>query len=143
MEDLSDNELGFITNTLGLESNSLFNDELNLNTISHDYIKSEDDLFLTNESWLSSLDNVNSFNHHTLTNQTAQQSINHNSIEQNSIAHHHRTIGASDGQHSILSKKKRKLDLYDNSNTSFINGLLNNEVENVIEISDLGRCFCI
>jgi len=138
MEDLNENDLGF------LESNSLFNDELTLNTISHDYIKNEDDLFLTNddENWLSGLDNVNSFNHHqtasltAVSNQLNQNcSINHNiTNEHDSIIQNRIT---SSDQNSILIKKKRKLDLYENSNASFINGLLDNEVDNVIEISDL------
>lgn len=146
MEELTDNELGFITNTLSLETNSLFNDELNLNSITHDYIKNGDDLFLSNddENWLSSLDNVNSFNVHTSlnVNQSQNCSINHNS-DHDSLNSNNRTVNPNDLiQKSLLVKKKRKLELYDNSNASFINGLLNNdEVENVIEISNLGRFF--
>lgn len=130
MDELNDNELGFITNTLGLETNPLFNDELNLNSISHDYIKSEDDLFLTNdENWLSSLDNEGAFSHLSL-NQSTQN--HHNSvIDHDSISSHHgRSVNPNDLQKSSLLVKKRKLDLFEN-------GLLSNEVE----ISDPGEFF--
>lgn len=134
MDELNDNELGFITNTLGLETNPLFNDELNLNSISHDgYIKSEDDLFLGNdENWLSSLDNEGAFSHLSLNHATQNSSINHhNSVDPDSISSHHsRSVNPNDLQKSsILVKKKRKLDLFDHSN-----GLLSTDVE----VSDLG-----
>ena len=128
MDELNDNELGFITNTLGLETSPLFNDELNLNSISHDYIKSEDDLFLTNdENWLSSLDNEGAFSHLSL-NQSSQNHHNSVVVDQDSISSHHvRSVNPNDLQKSSLLVKKRKLDLFDN-------GLLSNDVE----ISDLG-----
>lgn len=143
MDELNDNELGFITNTLGLETNPLFNDELNLNSISHDgYIKSEDDLFLTNdENWLSSLDNEGAFSHLSLNANHATQncSINHHNsvVDPDSISgHHSRSVNPNDLQNqksSILVKKKRKLDLFDHSN-----GLLSTDVE----ISELGGFTC-
>lgn len=141
MDELSDNELGFITNTLGLETNPLFNDELNLNSISHDYIKSEDDLFLTNdENWLSSLDNESAFSHLSLNASQVTQngSLHHHNLvaDQDSIASHHgRSVNPNDLQKSSILAKKRKLDLFDQSNASFANGLLSNDVE----ISSLGK----
>ena len=142
MDELNDNELGFIANTLGLETNPLFNDELNLNSISHDYIKSEDDLFLTtnDENWLSSLDNEGAFSHLSLgaSQATPNCSINHhNSVaDADSISSHSgRSANPNDLQKSSILAKKRKLDLFDHSNASFANGLLSNE----IEISELGE----
>lgn len=141
--DLNDTELGF--NPLSLEANSLFNDELNLNSISHDYIKNGDDLFLTNdENWLSSLDNdENAFNHSSLSNVNQAQAIHHHNQSENEQLNQTNRIISTDQElvnpNSILFKKKRKLDPYDN-NLVFMNPcILNNEVDNVIEISDLGK----